>query len=176
MARARPDTFVIGLDPATDTLAHAGRRVARDRVPNVMLLVGDVETVSRELAGVADEARVHFPWGSLLRGVMGEDPGVLDAIARLPRPGGSLTLLLSLVTRDGLVAVQIDDLDRLAVHYAERSMTLIEARQLTKRDVREAGSSWGKRLDAGGKRPGVYLRFVRDRASHAEQAEQAGHW
>jgi 16S rRNA (adenine(1408)-N(1))-methyltransferase len=83
VARARTDTFVIGIDPATDALAHAARRVARDRTSNLALIVGSVEAIASELTGMADEVRVHFPWGSLLRGVMGEDEAVLEALAEV---------------------------------------------------------------------------------------------
>lgn len=162
MARARTDTFVIGIDPATDALAHAARRVARDRTPNILLLVGAVETLGCELADMADEVRVHFPWGSLLRGASGEDDGVLDALARLPRPGGSVTALLSIVPRDGVAAGPIDA-QRVAAHWTARGLVVTKMRPLTKADVEEAASSWGKRLGAGGARAGLYLRAVKAR-------------
>ncbi|MDP9280563.1 MAG: hypothetical protein M3P38_00520 [Chloroflexota bacterium] len=40
---------------------------------------------------------VHFPWGSLFRGALAEDEGVFQAICRLPRPSGALTLLFSVI-------------------------------------------------------------------------------
>ncbi len=145
-----------------DALAHSARRVARDRTSNVVLIVGDVGSVAIGLEGMADEVRVHFPWGSLLRGVIGEDVALLDALGRLLRPDGSLTALLSVLPRDGVDGgVAPGDLVRIAARYEQRGFTIAEARALTKADVREATSSWGKRLDAGGKRPGLYLRALR---------------
>jgi 16S rRNA (adenine(1408)-N(1))-methyltransferase len=161
VARARADTFVIGIDPATDALAHAARRVARDRTPNVALIVGSVEAVACHLAGLADEVRVHFPWGSLLRGVIGEDDAVLAALARLPKGGCPLTALFSVVPRDGAAAMP--DADLLAARWISHGLVISTIRPLTSADVEAAGSSWGKRLGAGDPRPGIYVRAVRSR-------------
>jgi 16S rRNA (adenine(1408)-N(1))-methyltransferase len=160
VARARAETFVIGIDPATDALAHAARRVARDRTPNVALIVGSLEAVACDLAGLADEVRVHFPWGSLLRGVIGEDDAVLAALARLPKPGGPLTALLSVVPRDGIASGPIHP-ERIAARWSAFGLRVRTMRPLTRGDVDEAGSSWGKRLDAGGTRPGLFVRARR---------------
>jgi 16S rRNA (adenine(1408)-N(1))-methyltransferase len=162
VARARTDTFVIGIDPATDALVYAARRVARQRPSNVVLLVASVESLPCELEGIADEVRVHFPWGSLLRGVLAEDDAVLSALARLPRAGGSLTVLLSVVPRDG-VGAELGQarLSRISCEYQERGLRIRETRPLTTADVRESGASWGKRLGAGGSRPGLYIHAIR---------------
>lgn len=161
MARTRPDTFVIGVDPATDALAHAARRIVRDRTPNVVLLVGAVEAIADDLAELADDVRVHFPWGSLMRGVIAHDDVVLDALVRLLRPGGTLTVLLSILPRDGVADLVTPDLDRIARAYEERGLSVTGIRALTRADVHSAASSWGKRLDAGGARPGLYIRALR---------------
>jgi 16S rRNA (adenine(1408)-N(1))-methyltransferase len=160
VARTRADTFVIGIDPATEALAHAARRVARDRTPNLALLVGSVEAIADDLAGIADDARVHFPWGSLLRGLIGQDDLVLGALARLLRPGGSLTVLLSVLPRDGGEELTTTDLELVAGRFEERGLLVSEIRALTRADVRAGASSWGKRLDAGGARPGLYLHAL----------------
>ena len=160
MARARTDTFVIGIDSATDALAYATRRIGRDRTPNVALIVGSVEAVARDLAGMADEVRVHFPWGSLLRGVIGEDDEVLDGVAALPRVGGSVTAIVSIVRRDG-VALEPIDAARVAARWLSRGLTVDKLRPLTKADVNDAASTWGKKLGAGTVRSGLYLRAVK---------------
>ena len=129
----------------------------RDRTPNVALVVGSVEEAASEFGDVADDIRVHFPWGSLLRGVLGDDEAVLAAIARLPKPGGSVTALLSIVPRDGVAAGRIDRV-RLASRWIAHGLHVSKIRPLTRRDVDEAASSWGKRLSAGSQRPGLLVR------------------
>jgi 16S rRNA (adenine(1408)-N(1))-methyltransferase len=108
------------------------------------------------LCGLAESLTVNFPWGSLLRGVLGHDDDVLAGAARLLRPGAEATVLLSVVPRDGVPAVPAAD--ELAAAYARHGLTLIEARAATPAEVAGSGSSWAKRLRAGTARPVALLR------------------
>jgi len=54
------------------------------------------------LLGAADELTINFPWGSLLRGVLGHDDAVLAGVAALLAPRGSGSVLFSLTPRDGM--------------------------------------------------------------------------
>jgi 16S rRNA (adenine(1408)-N(1))-methyltransferase len=116
------------------------------------------------LHSVADEVTIHFPWGSLLRGALAEDERVFDAISRLSRPGGVLRILLSVVARDGRAPLADRDLERVTRAYRWLGFALVERRAATRADVDAARSTWGKRLDVGGSRPGQVLRFVRGSA------------
>jgi 16S rRNA (adenine(1408)-N(1))-methyltransferase len=162
VARTRADTLAIGLDASADTLAHAPRLAARERLSNLVLLREPLERVPLE--SVADEVRVHFPWGSLLRGALAEDERVFAAVSRLPRPGGAVTLLLSVTARDGRAPLTEEAIARVARGYRSCSFALVERRPIVRADVDAARSSWGKRLDVGGARPGLLLRFVRGSA------------
>ncbi len=134
----------------------------RERLPNLVLLREPLEGLG--FASIADELTVHFPWGSLLRGALAEDESVFDAICRLPRSGGALTLLLSLTARDGREPLSPRDIGRVMLAYRSRGFALIEDRAVVRADVDAAHSSWGKRLDVGETRPGHVLRLRRDSA------------
>lgn len=159
MARARGDILAIGLDASSDALAYAARRAVRERLPNLVLLREPVESLALE--SIADEVTIHFPWGSLLGGALAEDETVFAAICRLPRGGGRLTMLLSLVARDGRPPLTDRDIARVTRAYSSCGFELSERRVAVRADVKEARSSWGKRLDVGGARPGQLLRFIR---------------
>ena len=135
----------------------------REGLPNLVLLREPVETLA--LAAVADKVTVHFPWGSLLRGALAEDENVLDALCRLPRPGGALTLMVSVTARDGRAPLSEAEVARVMRAYLSRGFVVAATRPVMRGDVEAARSSWGKRLDVGGKRPGQLLRFTRDSAS-----------
>lgn len=158
VARTRADTLAIGIDASADGLAYAARRAVREAVPNLVLLREPIETVP--LDSFADEMTIHFPWGSLLRGALGEDERVFAAIRRLPRPGGLVTLL-SVTARDDRAASSAADLARVQGAYRAAGFALVEWRAVTRADVDAARSSWGKRLDVGGGRRGLLLRFCR---------------
>ena len=112
----------------------------------------------------ADEVTVHFPWGSLLRGALVEDESVFDAICRLPHPGGALTLVFSVIARDGRAPLSARDIARVTREYRLSGFGLVEDRAVERADVAAARSSWGKRLDVGGTRPGHLLRIRRGSA------------
>jgi len=134
----------------------------RERLPNLLLLREPIESLALE--SVADEVTVHFPWGSLLRGVLAEDERVFAAICGLPRPGGALTVMLSVTGRDDRTPLDEGDVARVRRAYRSFGLVLAEHRAVIRADVDAARSSWGKRLGVGQARPGLLLRFVRDSA------------
>ena len=86
---------------------------------------------------------------------------MFDAICRLPRPGGRLALAFSVIDRDGRAPLSAKDIAHVTREYRWSGFTLIEDRAVERSDVAEAHSSWGKRLDVGGARPGRLLLFRR---------------
>jgi 16S rRNA (adenine(1408)-N(1))-methyltransferase len=109
------------------------------------------------LRGLAGSLTVHFPWGSLLRGVLGHDDAVLAGMAQLLAPGATGAALVSVVPRDGVPALPPPD--ELAAAYARNSLSLVDAREATSAQVAASDSSWAKRLRAGTERPVTLLRF-----------------
>ena len=110
--------------------------------------------------GVATELAVHFPWGSLLRGVLGTDDAALAGMARLLAPGATGTVLVSVMPRDGVPGIPVPA--RLAAIYAGHRLRLVEARAATQVEVAASRSSWARRLRAGRERPVTLLRVVKD--------------
>jgi 16S rRNA (adenine(1408)-N(1))-methyltransferase len=135
----------------------AGRAPAKGGVPNAVFVVSAVETLPAELDAIADEVRITFPWGSLLRGVLGADAAVLGGVARVAKRGASIRILVSITQRDGLGV--IGDIDAGA--YAAHGFRLVEVRPATGEEIAETDSSWAKRLRAGVDRPVTFVRAVR---------------
>jgi 16S rRNA (adenine(1408)-N(1))-methyltransferase len=100
---------------------------------------------------------VHFPWGSLLRGILGHDDVVLSGVAQLLAPGAEATALVSVVPRDGVPAVPPPA--QLEAAYARHGLSLADARPATPAEVAASRSSWAKRLRAGTARPVTLLRL-----------------
>jgi 16S rRNA (adenine(1408)-N(1))-methyltransferase len=140
---------------------RAAAKPARGGLPNALFVVAAVEALPAELDGVADLVTVHFPWGSLLRGLLGADPAIMTGLTRVLRPGAILQLLVSSTVRDrgvGVAPIQAATLQALAESYATWGLAVTEARPATVADVAAAHSSWGKRLGAGTRRPAWLLR------------------
>jgi 16S rRNA (adenine(1408)-N(1))-methyltransferase len=177
-AAANPDILVIGVDADAGSMVEASRRAARATrrgntcasrgLPNAMFVVAAAEALPAELDGRADALTVHFPWGSLLRGLLEADPAILAGMARVARPGATVTLLLSVTERDraiGPVALDERRFAALAPRYAAHGLRLREAQRATVEQVTRSHSSWAKRLGAATSRPAWFVRF--DRAGPA---------
>jgi 16S rRNA (adenine(1408)-N(1))-methyltransferase len=164
-AAAQPDRLVVGVDANAAGMLAASRRAAarpsRGGLPNALFVVAAAEALPAELEGVADLVTVHFPWGSLLRGLLGADPATMTGLIRVLRPGAILQLLVSSTARDrgaGVAPIQAATLHALAESSASWGLAVTEARPATFADVAAAHSSWGKRLGAGTGRPAWLLR------------------
>jgi 16S rRNA (adenine(1408)-N(1))-methyltransferase len=159
-------------------MARASRRAARPAkrggLANALFVVAAAEALPAELDGVTDALTVHFPWGSLLRGLLTADAAILGGIARVTRPGAAVTLLLSLTERDNVTEIGTIDERTFAVlapAYATHGLTLLDARIATREELAGSHSSWAKRLRAGRSRRAWQASF---RRRHAEQGKDEG--
>lgn len=164
-AAAQPDRLVVGVDASAAAMAAASRRAGatprRGGLPNALFVVAAAEALPRELDGVADLVTVHFPWGSLLRGLLGADPATMTGLTRVMRPGATVSMLLSATVRDrgaGVAPIQEATFHAVAGAYGRYGLVITQARPATAADVAAARSTWGKRLGAGVQRPVWLLR------------------
>jgi 16S rRNA (adenine(1408)-N(1))-methyltransferase len=159
-AAAEPTTLVLGIDASRDLLLPAAVRLSRTArrggPANARFVVAAAEALPHELDGLIDELTIHFPWGSLLRGLLVPEAGVLAGLARLLRPGACATALVSLVPRDhrpDLPELEPSQCARLAPAYAAHGLCLVDWRPAGPAEVAAAHSTWAKRLGAGRDRP-----------------------
>ena len=182
-AAAEPDRLVVGVDASAAAMAEASRRAARrperGGLPNALFVVAAAEALPAELDGLADLVTVHFPWGSLLRGLLAADPAVLDGLAGMLRPGATLSMLVSSTARDSCAGVgPIDQrsLAGLTGAYHRHGLAVTRARPATPEDVAASRSTWGKRLGpAPAARPGCWRR-PGSRRRQPSRASRAPAW
>ena len=145
-------------------MAESSRRAARPArkggLPNAGFVVAAVETPPAELCGVASLVTVRFPWGSLLRGVIGRDDAVAAGLASLIRPSGALELLVAPLERDGLDGVPTSGEDLVAgvaEAFAQHGFGVERSSQPAIAEIKATGSTWARRLD----RQATLIRLVR---------------
>ena len=158
-ARTEPTTFAIAIDSSPDGLARGAWRAKRARLANIAFLVEGVERLPPQLSQIAHEVSVHFPWGSLLRGLVDASPSIVGPIADLLKPGAELRVLISAVDRDGVGEITPSVLSARSDAYAEHGLDLVGASWASPVAVRESHSAWAKRL--GASRPVVLARYSR---------------
>jgi 16S rRNA (adenine(1408)-N(1))-methyltransferase len=169
-ARQNPNKFYIGIDANPRPLAKISEKVHRKPtkggLANVLFLQAAVEDLPSELTGIADEIHVHFPWGTLLRGVAIGDTQVLNNLRRLCAPGALLEVILGLdwerdkseLERLGVSAFSIEYIDSvLAARYLQAGFEIFERGEKPPSDWPELYSSWARRLKGKSTRPLTYL-------------------
>ena len=173
-AAREPTTLALGLDANAAAMAESSRRAARPvrkgGLPNAAFVLATAEAPPQILAGAASSVTVRFPWGSLLRGVVGLDPSVAAGIAGLAAPGGTLEVILAPADRDGLDGMPTSG-DGLAAAAASAfeslGFGLVEAHALTPAEILATGSTWARRLGVAGSngretgRAATVVSFVR---------------
>lgn len=163
-AAREPANLVLGLDANAASMAESSRRAARPAakggLPNAWFIVAAAEAPPAELHGVGNLVTVHFPWGSLLRGVTGRDDIVAAGLASLVAPAGALELLVAPLDRDRLDGVPTSAEDLVAgaaAAFAEHGFVIARSSRPAAAEVRATGSTWARRLD----RQATLIRLVR---------------
>jgi 16S rRNA (adenine(1408)-N(1))-methyltransferase len=174
---AEPDRLVVGVDANAAAMADVSRRAAskpkRGGLPNALFVVAAVEALPTELNGVADLVTCHFPWGSLLRGLLAADPAIMTGMTRIMRPGAALSMLLSATEQDhggGVEPIDEQTLSALIEAYRGYGLAATEARPATLDDIAAARSTWAKRIRAGRERPAWLLRAHLESGDEPEMA------
>ena len=131
-------------------MTESSRRADRRGPRNALFLAAGVETLAASpLAGTADLVTVTFPWGSLLRGVVGLDVEALCGVASAARPRARIEVLLSVIPADGIPGIeQLDASYRPAIApaWTNAGLELTVLREATAGELRATPSSWARRL------------------------------
>ena len=133
-------------------------------LPNAIFVVAAAEHVPHELSGIADALTIHFPWASLLRGVLALDGGAARGIADLLKPGTRAIATFSIEARDGLDLPALDDATarrELVERWSCLGVDVCGFRVLSTEDLRSIQSTWARRLAAGRDRAASQLDLER---------------
>jgi 16S rRNA (adenine(1408)-N(1))-methyltransferase len=169
-ARENPKKFFIGIDanarPLDKISEKIHRKPGKGGLANVLFLQAAVEDLPVELNGVANEVHVHFPWGSLLRGIVVGDAPVLNNLRRLCAPEALLEVVIGLdqerdqseLQRLGIPAFSIEYIDTvLTDSYRRAGFEIVERSQRPFSDSPRLHSTWARRLRDNPNRQLVYL-------------------
>ena len=159
LARARAVTadLALGVDAnasgMVETALRAARRPTRGGAANARFIVAAAEALPRELAGAADLVTVQFPWGSLLRGIVRGEAGIVCPLTGLLKTveDAELRLLISVEARDralGLATLDAYGVDRIVQSFGQAGLRPRDVRPATADDLAASHSTWAKRLRA----------------------------
>ncbi len=159
IAHTCTDSFVIGIDACRENLHEASHRAST----NAMFVIANALALPRELHGLASHVTVNFPWGSLLEGLLADDPGLMAGLAMIARPDARLEVRLN----GGALAEagwQLEQgADRVRQVLTGNDFEVRPPVALTARDLKSCPTTWAKRLAFGRDPRGAYLYATRKR-------------
>lgn len=144
-ARRHPELFVIGLDACRDHVRATSRRAPA----NLLFVAANVYDLPAELAGVASSLSINFPWGSLLKALISDEPAVLDGLVGLGRPGARLELMVNgeaLTTLGSALEVGVAQIRH---GLFRRGLAVTEPASLERAALRAVPTTWARRLAFG---------------------------
>ncbi|HEV2905583.1 MAG TPA: methyltransferase domain-containing protein [Pyrinomonadaceae bacterium] len=169
-AKENPEKFFIGIDPNTKPLEKvsmkATRKPMKGGVANVLFVRAAIEELPSELDNTADEIHIHFPWGSLLGGIVDGDERILRSLHRISAPGCLLEVVIGFdrerdrreLERLGISKFSLDYVrNTLVMRYEAARMKVKEVGVLEKGKWTRLHSSWARRLSSNDAREVVYF-------------------
>lgn len=169
-ALENPGTFYIGVDPSQKQLEIYSKKAVKNKVKNVLFVVGSLEVFPADLLNIAHTATVILPWGSLLSAVVDAEAGGLNTIHSLLHEAGLLTVVFGYsaesepteVKRLELENIDIDMVNSTIIpKYTECGFVPLSVKQLTKEELKDFETTWSKRLVFGRERPLFLMEFKR---------------
>jgi 16S rRNA (adenine(1408)-N(1))-methyltransferase len=173
-AQAHPDRVVVAIDPVRENLREYSARAAgkpeRGGLPNVLYAVASVEHLPEDLRAIAGDVYITLPWGSLMRGLILADQQVLDGVAALARPGGTIHIVLNTRIFEDPIPLEARDLpdltpeyvrDHLTEPYARSALHIEQIRELAADEVAALGTTWAKRLSHRPPPPSLLIKARR---------------
>lgn len=173
-ARQNPLKFYLGIDASSNLLEKISEKIrrkpARGGLKNALFIQAAVEALPEELDGVANEVHIHFPWGSLLKGIATGDETMLKNIHRICAPDAVLEVLIGVdeqrdateLQRLGIDSLSADLIDaKLAQRYEASGFRIIETGTFSAGNWPNICTSWAQRLKTNDNRNLVYIIAAR---------------
>ena len=145
LAERQPAAFVIGVDACRENL----RAVSRVQRANMLFVIANAQTLPDELYGLAGQLTINFPWGSLLKGLLEAEPGLMNGLSAIAQPAALVDVRLNAgaLAEAGYSLEKGTQLvrDSLLAHgFGLRPPARLETQAL-----RQVPSTWARRLAFG---------------------------
>jgi 16S rRNA (adenine(1408)-N(1))-methyltransferase len=162
------NTYFVGMDPSHTQLEIYSKRAQKDRIENVLFVLGSIELFPEEFEGCFDNVTIFMPWGSLLQSIVSPTEEVCGNLFRALKPGGELEMIFG-YSQDAepseVIRLKLDRLnieyikENVIPHFLDVGFSSVTLAEMSKDDLREFDTTWSKRLSFGQDRPLFHLQF-----------------
>lgn len=172
LAKDNPDRLVIGIDPNHSNLIKTSSKIykktAKGGLNNALYVLASIEDLPEELNGIANQVFINFPWGALLEKIVLVNENSWKNIARICQENAIIDLLLGYNKDYDLQGLDKTNFPEFNETYINREMLphlkslgfmKVELRKVSKEEIKNYPSSWGKKLAYGKEREFYFLRL-----------------
>lgn len=161
-ALKNPDTFYIGVDPSAKQLEIYSKKANKDKLENVLFVVGSIEVFPQEIIGVANSLSVILPWGSLLKQIVNADFESIKKLCSCVKKPGEIEIILGYHKELEPSEVARLELQELNEDYIKQNLipvffnlgyTDVSVSQMQKQVLQDFETTWSKKLTFGQDRP-----------------------
>lgn len=158
-AANHPKEFFIGIDANASELEEISVKITKKApkggLSNIIYLKASAEELPKELENLVDEVHIHFPWGSLIEGIVKADEQILNQIKMIMKNNAELHVQLTYDDKyEGTYRAErlMPDLsidyiqETLAKKYKELGFYLLYAYTLLDLEKQQIDSPWGKKI------------------------------
>lgn len=153
VAHGCTNCFVVGVDACRENLYEVSRRAPA----NTLFVIANALELPPELYGLAAQVTINFPWGSLLEGLLTNDPALLAGLVSVARLRARLEVRLN----GGALAEVGWSLEKGAARVREvlvvNGFDMRPPIMLDALELRSYPTTWAKRLAFGRDPRAVYL-------------------
>jgi 16S rRNA (adenine(1408)-N(1))-methyltransferase len=160
VAQSCTTTLVIGIDACRENLHEISRRAPA----NAMFVIANAYTLPPELRGIATQVTINFPWGSLLEGLVTNDPSLLAGLATVTHPNARLEVRLNGGALAEIGQSLEEGADQVRWILAANGFRMQSRIPMTVRELKSCPTTWAKRLAYGRDPRAVYLNGTRKAA------------
>jgi len=157
IAHSSLQTFVIGIDACRENL----HKMSHHAPDNALFVIANALALPAELNGLAGTVTINFPWGSLISGLLDNDPGLLAGLRNITRPKAALEVRLN----GGALAEAGWSLEegtsRVQDVLTQNGFAVRSPVWLMTHELRACPTSWAKRLAFGRDPRAAYLKCIK---------------
>jgi 16S rRNA (adenine(1408)-N(1))-methyltransferase len=157
MATNSPKSFVIGVDACRENLVDISRRAPE----NALFVIANAASLPHELGGLAQQVTINFPWGTLLEGLLSNEPALFDSLAMLLRPKAKLEIRLN-SSALGQAGYQLEEgTERVWEILRDNDFSVKQPSLMKSSELAAFPTTWAKRLAYGRDPRAYYLQAVK---------------
>lgn len=144
-AQRAPQTLVIGVDACRANLHEVTRRAPA----NALFVIANAQALPAALDGLATHISIHFPWGSLLTGLLNPEDTLLAGLGRVACSHVALTIYLNGGALGEAGWSLTTGAQQVQAALAQHGFRLRSTTQLAAAELRRYPTTWAKRLAFG---------------------------